>query len=92
LANLCPNGEDDGGFVCVPGSHKVIKEFFEKIGKGEYRGSCYNFTQEDKQEDIFKNAIKVCAEAGDFIIWDSRTFHCNTTPITKNPRACVYIC
>lgn len=57
-----------------------------------YEGHCYNFSEEDKKHEIFKEAIKVCAEPGDFIVWDSRTLHCNTTPSNKNPRCCVYIC
>lgn len=92
LFNLCKNGPEDGGFVCVPGSNKRIKEIFESIGQGDYEGNCYNFSENDKEEPIFKEAIKVCAEAGDFIIWDSRTFHCNTTPTTKNLRVCTYVC
>lgn len=26
----------------------------------------------------FENPIKINCKAGDFVIWDSQTFHCNT--------------
>jgi predicted 2-oxoglutarate/Fe(II)-dependent dioxygenase YbiX len=38
------------------------------------------------------NTIKVNSKAGDFILFDSRTFHCNTVPMTKTLRVCTYIC
>ena len=36
--------------------------------------------------------IKLDSQAGDFILWDSRTFHCNTVPRKKVLRVCTYIC
>lgn len=38
------------------------------------------------------NHIKVNTKAGDFILFDSRTFHCNAVPKTKTLRVCTYIC
>jgi hypothetical protein len=34
----------------------------------------------------------VNSQAGDFILFDSRTFHCNTVPTNKTLRICTYIC
>ena len=39
-----------------------------------------------------KNVMKVNSQAGDFILFDSRTFHCNTTPVKPVLRVCTYIC
>lgn len=36
--------------------------------------------------------MKLMTEAGDFILFDSRTFHCNTVPTEKCLRVCTYIC
>lgn len=36
--------------------------------------------------------IKVNTKAGDFILFDSRTFHCNAKPTTETLRVCTYIC
>ena len=36
--------------------------------------------------------IKVNSQAGDFILFDSRTFHCNTIPTKQVLRVCTYIC
>lgn len=36
--------------------------------------------------------IKVCAEPGDLLLWDSRTPHYNLSSTTSQPRFCVYTC
>jgi len=92
LVNLFDNSEKDGGLVVVPGTHQKHHKFFKKIGKDHLEGDWYKFTNNEKADPLFKDAIKVCAKKGDFLMWDSRTFHCNTVPMTSNTRACVYIC
>ena len=47
---------------------------------------------EDKEKEEFAGCIKVNTKAGDFILFDSRTFHCNTIPIKQVLRVCTYIC
>ena len=80
----------------VPRSHSYHHEFFKKKGmmKGtlKSRDDWYLMNDKEKMEAPFKNYIKLNNEAGDFILWDSRTFHCNTVPTTPTLRACVYIC
>jgi len=92
LVNLRDSGEDDGGLVVIPNSHKVHKTFLTQIGKGQHKSDWYKFTDKEKEDPIFSTYVKVCGKAGDFMMWDSRTFHCNTVPTTPNVRACVYIC
>lgn len=36
--------------------------------------------------------VKINTKAGDFILFDSRTFHCSTKPTTPTLRVCTYIC
>jgi hypothetical protein len=92
IVNLCDCGPEDGGFVCIPDTHKIHPEFFKKIGKETHQWDWYKFTDENKKDPIFQNAIKINGKAGDVFLFDSRTFHCNTRPSSSNIRACVYIC
>ena len=91
MLNLVDSGPNDGGFVAVPYSH-LYTEWWE-INDVKCRDDWYLFTQEQKRADpMFEQSIKVCARAGDFILWDSRTWHCNTTPKTQQVRSVVYAC
>jgi len=92
LVNLNDCGEDDGGLVIIPESHKAHQQIFKKFGKEGTESDWYRFTNKEKKDPVFKNYIKICGKAGDFMMWDSRVFHCNTVPTTQNIRACVYIC
>jgi hypothetical protein len=48
--------------------------------------------EEDKRKNPLENVLKVDTQAGDFILFDSRTFHCNTVPTVDALRVCTYIC
>ncbi|SIP85920.1 Phytanoyl-CoA dioxygenase [Pacmanvirus A23] len=92
LLNLVDSGPADGGFVCVPGSHKYT-EFWEGKEIPATSKDWYLFTAADKVSDpMFEESIKVCCAAGDFVLWDSRAWHCNTVPTSQNIRACTYVC
>jgi len=92
LVNLNDCGEKDGGLVLIPESHKIHQEIFRKFNRQHIEMDWYKFSTEEKKDPVFKNYIKICGKAGDFMMWDSRTFHCNTVPTTLNVRACVYVC
>ena len=92
LVSLCDSDEDDGGLVVIPNSHKFHKAFLNQINKGDVQDDWYKFSEKDKEDPLFKTYVKVCGKTGDFMMWDSRVFHCNTVPTTPNIRACVYIC
>lgn len=75
IANLAPNGPDDGGLCVLKGSHMLHQKHFESIGgfrpeqdAGEKENG-YNFTAEDA--DWYKSKgceeIKICANEGDLI-------------------------
>jgi len=84
--NYFDAGDKDGGLVVVPRSHKSFANIFENhpqlaIGKGDFimltkggPNSVWNQELKDLQP------IKVCAQAGDLTLWDSRTVHCNAGP------------
>lgn len=80
ILNLAPNGPDDGGLLVMKGSHALNEQFFkafpEKVGRGTW-GSIdwFGFEKDEVKwfEDRGCEVIKVCAEPGDLIVWDSRT-------------------
>jgi hypothetical protein len=50
---------------------------------------CFLWLQESPWQNEIKQAglspIKVCAQAGDMVLWDSRVIHCNAPPTTAHP-------
>jgi len=67
-----------GGFTCIPGSHKVFPEFHEPFKKCNQKLWRLNFKGIKKHPVQKMERIHVCCEAGDMIIWDSRTMHAST--------------
>lgn len=77
IANLAKNGSDDGGLVVLKGSHLLHKEHFEEIGGFREKSDSgvnqngYDFEKEDA--DWYRERgceeVKICAEAGDLILW-----------------------
>jgi hypothetical protein len=93
--NLAPSGPSRGGFVVVPKSHRWQRKYFEDAGRlssFSLRDNWYLLSETEKQQPAFQDAFVVEADAGDAILWDSRAFHCNTTPTQPATRAVVYVC
>lgn len=103
IANLAPNGPEDGGLVVLKGSHKLHQRHFESLPGGTFRAekdlgvgeNGYNFSAEDA--DWYRRVggceeVKICAEAGDLILWDSRTIHWNCSPTGERTRFVAYVC
>ena len=46
-----------------------------------------------KDPELIKcQPIKICAKAGDIILWNGKTFHCNVSPRIKDGlRMCLYV-
>ncbi|WRT70419.1 uncharacterized protein IL334_007417 [Kwoniella shivajii] len=100
IANLSNNGPSDGGLCVLKGSHKVHQEYFESVGgfkldqdAGEKENG---YTYKVEEMDWFKKKgceeIKICAGAGDLILWDSRTVHWNASPVGNQTRFVTYVC
>lgn len=75
IANLAPNGPNDGGLCVLRGSHKHHEEHFKAIGgfrpesdSGEKENG-YNFNASDADWYRSKGCeeVKICAEEGDLI-------------------------
>ena len=85
ILNLAPNGPDDGGLIVLKGSSAVNELFFkthETDRKTWGPTDWFGFT--DEEVGWFKakgcEPVKVCADPGDLILWDSRTVHYNCLP------------
>lgn len=108
FVNLIECGPRDGGLVVYPGSHLQHAQFWERklhdcAERGEKspaKGDWYKFDLE-KQELARYYGIalpddehKVCCQAGDLVLWDSRTIHHAKRPDAEKSRmrACVYTC
>jgi hypothetical protein len=97
IINLIDNGPRDGGLVVLPGSHKFNDEFFAQHGTakkatwGVVPDDWHGFDEEEMKwfEERGCVATKVCAEAGDLIVWDSRTVHYNMLPEGGKSRAVI---
>lgn len=87
--NLYDCDETTGGFYVIPGSHKHLISYMKKT----------NINHLD-ENNIFKNVgtpLKLNYKAGDFILWNHSTFHCNTyapEPIFRDriERVVAYVC
>ena len=84
IINLSNAGEHDGSLVVVPGSHKLVEEFFDTQtdrSTWEWKDNRY-FSDGEMQwfRDHGLEPIKVQVEAGDLILWDSRTIHYGGEP------------
>ena len=78
LVSLYDANEMTGGLCVIPGSHQA----FEAVSARQSQ-TPMDFVPVRKGDAILKNGGKlVCCKAGDLIVWDSRTVHCNTPAST----------
>ncbi|KAK0915928.1 hypothetical protein LTR57_013247 [Friedmanniomyces endolithicus] len=97
---MSPNGPSDGGLVVLAGSHKHHKQHFDQIGgfrPEQDQGAEENGYDYTAQDVAFYHAqgckeVKICAKAGDLILWDSRTIHWNASPVGEQIRFISYVC
>eukprot|EP01006_Ploeotia_vitrea_P023327 TRINITY_DN55764_c0_g1_i1.p1 TRINITY_DN55764_c0_g1~~TRINITY_DN55764_c0_g1_i1.p1 ORF type:complete len:409 (-),score=48.98 TRINITY_DN55764_c0_g1_i1:25-1185(-) len=98
LATLFDVTPETGGFVCIPGSHLLHEESC-RAKKGCRRNA--DFVRISTGDPLLEREAKmVTCRAGSFVLWDSRTIHCNGPSIrpkedaTENEllRAVGYVC
>jgi hypothetical protein len=96
ILNFAPNGPQDGGLLVMKGSTMLMPEFFKThsgtIGRPTWGPSdWFGFDESEVKwfEEKGCEIYKVNAEAGDLILWDSRTMHFNCVPSSQNLRALV---
>ena len=80
LVNLRPTSESTGGNVIVPGSHRMFPEipklYAERLARIDPSIDHFRFPKEDPLI-LEKGPITCHMEAGDLLLWDSRTVHCS---------------
>ena len=89
VVNLYDNGSNDGGTLLMSGSHLKFKEYFD----AHPIDGINSFNPIDPLDPILKDCpiYKPCLKAGEILLFDSRTFHCNIAPTSSNTRMCVYV-
>lgn len=99
IINLSPAGPKDGGLLLYQGSSALFEKFFaEHPPAAKAEGApgqvdWYGFKEEDVEWFKEKGGcklIKVDAEPGDVIIWDSRTVHYAKLPESDVIRTILY--
>jgi hypothetical protein len=90
IINLSTAGPLDGSLMVIPRSHLAVEEFFATQTKREDWNSrdFYAFSPEQMAwfDALDMQAIKVLAEPGDLILWDSRTVHWGGEPEKESER------
>ena len=90
IINLSTSGPEDGGLLVYPGSHLLTREFFDtQTDKSMWESlDYYHFPAEQLEwfADKGIKSVKVCAEPGDLLLWDSRTIHYGAEPSEKGTR------
>lgn len=98
IINLGESGPKDGGLLVLQGSSELFEQYFTenppkpKAADAPAQLDWFGFKEEDIKwfEDRGCKWIKINAEPGDLIIWDSRTMHYAALPETNNIRTIIY--
>lgn len=78
IMNLLPNGPDDGGLMVLDGSNQYYaelwKHFDHKKGENGWNTKEFQFLDQEMCDWLIAQGckwVKVCAEPGDLLLWDS---------------------
>jgi ectoine hydroxylase-related dioxygenase (phytanoyl-CoA dioxygenase family) len=81
LVSLLPTSPASGGNVMVPGSHRLFESipdrYTERLGRIDSSIDHFRFPADDPQL-ASTPPIMAHMEAGDLLLWDSRTIHCSS--------------
>ena len=87
VVNLLATSEATGGNVVIPGSHKrfesIPQAYPDRLARIHPSIDHFRFPNQD-QLLADTQPIQAHMEAGDMLLWDSRTIHCSS-PGTKTP-------
>ncbi|KAJ4996565.1 hypothetical protein K4K48_008324 [Colletotrichum sp. SAR 10_66] len=100
IINLSRAGPKDGGLLLMKGSSKLFDKFFalnppdRSQGIGAKHYDFYPFKEHHVKwfKEQGCELIKVCAEPGDLILWDSRSMHYAAFPESDTIRTIIYAC
>ena len=77
--------EDTGGLCVIPKSHLIHNSICELYHNGNKSIDYISIPSTD-QFMMEHSGILICAKAGDLLLWDSRTIHCNTPALTSKAK------
>ncbi|CAG8257229.1 unnamed protein product [Penicillium salamii] len=83
IINLSHAGPDDGSLMVFPRSNTVTEEFFDETDPSTWEQKDIRLFSEEEIEWFSRRGmkpLKVLAEPGDLIVWDSRTVHWGGEP------------
>lgn len=80
LVTLCDTTADTGGLCVIPRSHLDHTVMCQRIPDADKMGDHVPIPYNDPV--LRYGSRLICAKAGDLILWDSRTVHCNTPALT----------
>lgn len=88
IINLSHAGPEDGSLIVLPRSNTIIEHFFDtQTDQSSWKTKDLHLISEDDMEwfeERDMKPMKVIAEPGDLILWDSRTVHWGGEPSTKS--------
>lgn len=88
LVSLLPTTPATGGNVVVPGSHKLFgsipDRYTERLARIPSSIDHFRFPADDPQL-AETPPIMPHVEAGDLLLWDSRTIHCSSPAVETSP-------
>ncbi|KAJ5546466.1 hypothetical protein N7494_004051 [Penicillium frequentans] len=96
IINLSHAGPEDGSLILLPKSSALSDEFFDtQVDPSTWLKKDFRFFSEEEMkwyESRGIKPIKVLAEPGDLILWDSRTVHWGGEPTSQsqNIRTVIY--
>jgi len=98
FVNLEETTEEDGCFICLPGSHKFHQEFMDIFGAEYGNNDWVKLEEKHRAWYLAKGLrpVRVPCPKGGMVLWDSRTVHCNASALrgrkTLRPRIVIYVC
>ena len=85
LVTLTDANAATGGLCVVPRSHRDFAALCARAPLARAKGA---FVPVDARDPLLaRGGVLVCARAGDLILWDSRTAHCNTPALAPAEEA-----
>ncbi|KAJ5279619.1 hypothetical protein N7478_004991 [Penicillium angulare] len=97
IINLSHAGPEDGSLILLPKSNALSDEFFDtQVDPSTWQERDFRFFSEEEMEWYQARGVKpmkVLAEPGDLILWDSRTAHWGgePTPQSNTIRTVIYV-
>ncbi len=84
LVSLYDQDKTTGGLVVIPGTHRRQNELLPCTARLDF----LSIPRSHHLLRASKEAVLVSCRAGDLVLWDSRTVHCNSPALTDQHKDC----